>query len=112
MLESKKNRSTYSEYALWIVYRRHWRGAHSSIDPSRIVQKLKPRRYDSARAIVSVILEIRHPILVHGGAAVSVAKEIERIDKFRADGRCQGNVIAHVPTFAGEMAYRAPAIFS
>src|ERR1700730_11428393 len=77
-------------HALGIVFWWRWRGAHPIVDPHRIVLKLKLCRLDRARAIVCLIFKIRHPFLVYGGAAAIVAKEIERIDKFRADGRNQG----------------------
>ena len=37
-----------------------------------------------------LVFKIRNAILVYRGAAILFTKEVEWIDEFRADGRCQG----------------------
>ena len=38
---------------------------------------------------MSFVSIIRHAIFIDRGAAMIFTKEVERIDEFRADGRCQ-----------------------
>lgn len=40
-----------------------------------------------------VIHEMGHPLIIDHGAAAAVTKKIEKINKFSAKGRCQGDAL-------------------